>query len=163
MISNLPSDKKFIRKIQRLIESRQTMFDENRLDWAMGEHLAYGSLLKEGFNVRISGQDVERGTFSHRHAVVKVEDSEEEIILLKNVDENQGQFNIYNSLLSEYGVVGFDYGYAMASPNTLTIWEAQFGDFSNGAQIMIDQYISCLLYTSPSPRDLSTSRMPSSA
>ena len=142
VISNLPEDKKFIRKIQRLIESRQTMFDENRLDWAMAEHLAYGSLLSEGFNVRISGQDVERGTFSHRHAVVKVEDSEEEIILLKNISDKQGQFNIYNSLLSEYGVVGFDYGYAMASPNTLTIWEAQFGDFSNGAQIMIDQYIS---------------------
>lgn len=142
VISNLPEDKKFIRKIQRLVESRQTMFDEDRLDWAMAEHLAYGSLLSEGFNVRISGQDVERGTFSHRHAVVKVEDSEEEIILLKNVSDNQGQFNIYNSLLSEYGVVGFDYGYAMASPNTLTIWEAQFGDFSNGAQIMLDQYIS---------------------
>ena len=142
VISNLPSDKKFIRKIQRLVESRQTMFDEDRLDWAMAEQLAYGTLLAEGFNVRISGQDVERGTFSHRHAVVKVEDSEEEIILLNNVSKDQGQFNIYNSLLSEYGVVGFDYGYAMASPNTLTIWEAQFGDFSNGAQIMIDQYIS---------------------
>jgi 2-oxoglutarate dehydrogenase E1 component len=142
VISNLPKDKKFIRKIQRLIESRQTMFDEDRLDWAMAEHLAYGSLLSEGFNVRISGQDVERGTFSHRHAVVKVEDSEEEIILHKSISDDQGQFNIYNSLLSEYGVVGFDYGYAMASPNTLTIWEAQFGDFSNGAQIMIDQYIS---------------------
>ncbi|WP_299128203.1 2-oxoglutarate dehydrogenase E1 component [uncultured Winogradskyella sp.] len=142
VISNLPEDKKFIRKIQRLVESRQKMFDEDRLDWAMAEHLAYGSLLQEGYNVRISGQDVERGTFSHRHAVVKVEDSEEEIILLKNVSENQGQFNVFNSLLSEYGVVGFDYGYSMASPNTLTIWEAQFGDFSNGAQIMIDQYIS---------------------
>jgi len=141
-ISNLPEDKKFIRKISRLINERQKMFDEDRLDWAMAEHLAYGSLLSEGFNVRISGQDVERGTFSHRHAVVKVEDSEEEIILLKNIAKDQGQFNIYNSLLSEYGVVGFDYGYAMASPNTLTIWEAQFGDFSNGAQIMIDQYIS---------------------
>ena len=142
IISNLPTDKKFIRKIQRLVESRQKMFDDDKMDWAMAEHLAYGSLLSEGFNVRISGQDVERGTFSHRHAVVKVEDSEEEIILLKNVSENQGQFNVFNSLLSEYGVVGFDYGYAMASPNTLTIWEAQFGDFSNGAQIMIDQYIS---------------------
>ncbi|APY08194.1 2-oxoglutarate dehydrogenase E1 component [Winogradskyella sp. J14-2] len=142
VISNLPEDKKFIRKIQRLVESRQTMFDEDRLDWAMAEHLAYGTLLAEGYNVRISGQDVERGTFSHRHAVVKVEDSEEEIILHKTISDNQGQFNIYNSLLSEYGVVGFDYGYAMASPNTLTIWEAQFGDFSNGAQIMIDQYIS---------------------
>jgi len=142
VISNLPEDKKFIRKIERLIQSRQTMFDENQLDWAMAEHLAYGSLLTEGYNVRISGQDVERGTFSHRHAVVKVEDSEEEIILHNNISEDQGQFYIYNSLLSEYGVVGFDYGYAMASPKTLTIWEAQFGDFSNGAQIMLDQYIS---------------------
>jgi len=142
VIATLPSDKKFIRKIQRLVESRQTMFDQDRLDWSMAEHLAYGTLLKEGYNVRISGQDVERGTFSHRHAVVKVEDSEEKIILLKEISKNQGQFNIFNSLLSEYGVVGFDYGYAMASPKTLTIWEAQFGDFSNGAQIMIDQYIS---------------------
>ena len=143
VISSLPEDKKFIRKISRLIEARKQMFEDDKLDWSMAEHLAYGSLLEEGFNVRISGQDVERGTFSHRHAVVKVEDSEEEVILLKNISPNQGQFNIYNSLLSEYGVVGFDYGYAMASPNTLTIWEAQFGDFSNGAQIMIDQYISC--------------------
>mgnify|MGYP005988639027 FL=1 len=142
VISNLPKDKKFIRKIERLINERQKMFDENRLDWAMAEHLAYGSLLEEGYNVRMSGQDVERGTFSHRHAVVKVEDSEEEILLLNNISDKQGQFHIYNSLLSEYGVVGFDYGYAMASPNTLTIWEAQFGDFSNGAQIMLDQYIS---------------------
>ncbi|NRR92175.1 2-oxoglutarate dehydrogenase E1 component [Winogradskyella undariae] len=142
IISNLPEDKKFIRKIQRLIESRQTMFDENRLDWAMAEHLAYGSILLEGNDVRISGQDVERGTFSHRHAVVKVEDSEEEIVLHNKLSDDQGKFFIYNSLLSEYGVVGFDYGYAMASPKTLTIWEAQFGDFSNGAQIMLDQYIS---------------------
>ncbi|SEA39979.1 2-oxoglutarate dehydrogenase E1 component [Bizionia paragorgiae] len=142
VISNLPKDKKFIRKIERLIQSRQKMFDENKLDWAMAEHLAYGTLLDEGYDVRISGQDVERGTFSHRHAVVKVEDSEEEILLLNQLNEKQGEFHIFNSLLSEYGVVGFDYGYAMASPNTLTIWEAQFGDFSNGAQIMLDQYIS---------------------
>ncbi|WP_323789172.1 2-oxoglutarate dehydrogenase E1 component [Psychroserpens sp.] len=142
VISNLPEDKKFIRKIERLVQSRQTMFDEDKLDWAMAEHLAYGTLLEEGFDVRISGQDVERGTFSHRHAVVKVEDSEEEILLLNQISEKQGNFYIYNSLLSEYGVVGFDYGYAMASPKTLVIWEAQFGDFSNGAQIMLDQYIS---------------------
>ena len=142
VISTLPEDKKFIRKIERLVQSRQKMFDEDKLDWAMAEHLAYGTLLKEGYDVRISGQDVERGTFSHRHAVVKVEDSEEEIVLLNKLDENQGRFDIYNSLLSEYGVVAFDYGYAMANPKALTIWEAQFGDFSNGAQIMLDQYIS---------------------
>lgn len=142
IISTLPTDKKFINKISRLVESRKTMFDEDRLDWAMAEHLAYGTLLKEGFDIRISGQDVERGTFSHRHAVVKVEDSEEEVILLENISKDQGKFYVYNSLLSEYGVLGFDYGYSMASPRTLTIWEAQFGDFSNGAQIMIDQYIS---------------------
>jgi len=142
VISNLPEDKKFIRKIERLVQSRQKMFDEDKLDWAMAEHLAYGTLLEEGYDIRISGQDVERGTFSHRHAVVKVEDSEEEILLLNKISDKQGKFYIYNSLLSEYGVVGFDYGYAMASPKTLVIWEAQFGDFSNGAQIMLDQYIS---------------------
>ena len=142
VISNLPEDKKFIRKIERLVQSRQKMFDEDKLDWAMAEHLAYGTLLEEGYDVRISGQDVERGTFSHRHAVVKVEDSEEEILLLNEISDKQGKFFIYNSLLSEYGVGGFDYGYAMASPKTLVIWEAQFGDFSNGAQIMLDQYIS---------------------
>ena len=143
-VCNLPSDKKFISKIQKLINDRKTMFFEtNKLDWAMAEHLAYGSLLQEGYNVRISGQDVERGTFSHRHAVVKVENSEEEVTLLNNIEGKKGNFNVFNSLLSEYGVLGFDYGYALASPKTLTIWEAQFGDFSNGAQIMLDQYISC--------------------
>jgi 2-oxoglutarate dehydrogenase E1 component len=143
-VCNLPTDKKFINKIQKLINDRKAMFfDTNKLDWGMAEHLAYGSLLQEGFGVRISGQDVERGTFSHRHAVVKVEDSEEEVTLINRLEGKNGNFNIYNSLLSEYGVLGFDYGYALANPNTLTIWEAQFGDFSNGAQIMIDQYISC--------------------
>ena len=143
-ITNVPPDKKFLRKIERLIAERNKMFFEtDKLDWAMGELLAYGTLLLEGYNVRLSGQDVERGTFSHRHAVLKAESSEEEVILLNLIDpENQGKFNVFNSFLSEYGVLGFDYGYAMASPNCLTIWEAQFGDFSNGAQIMIDQYIS---------------------
>jgi len=141
VLSNLPKEKKFINKIKKLINSRSVMFEKDKLDWSMAEHLAYGSLLEEGFNVRISGQDVERGTFSHRHGVVMVEDSEEEIILHNNISNDQGFFSIYNSLLSEYAVLGFDYGYSMASPNTLTIWEAQFGDFSNGAQIIIDQYL----------------------
>ncbi|MAM19757.1 MAG: 2-oxoglutarate dehydrogenase E1 component [Christiangramia sp.] len=142
-VSQLPEDKKFMRKIKKIIDLRKTMyFEDNKLDWSMAEHLAYGSLMQEGYNVRISGQDVERGTFSHRHAVLKVEDSEEEIILHNNIEDRKGDFFIYNSPLSEYGVVGFDYGYAMASPTTLAIWEAQFGDFVNGAQIMIDQYIS---------------------
>ncbi|SKB40178.1 2-oxoglutarate dehydrogenase E1 component [Maribacter arcticus] len=143
VLTELPKGKKFLRKVEKLVNDRHNMyFESDNLDWAMGELLAYGSLLEEGFAVRISGQDVERGTFSHRHAVMKVEESEEEVVLLNMLSEQQAKFQIYNSLLSEYGVVGFDYGYAMASPNTLTIWEAQFGDFSNGAQIMIDQYIS---------------------
>lgn len=142
-VSTLPSDKKFINKISKIVTDRKTGYDNNTIDWGTAETLAYGALLTEGFDVRISGQDVERGTFSHRHAVVKVEDSEEEVIVLNAVENKKGKFNIYNSLLSEYGVLGFDYGYALANPNTLTIWEAQFGDFSNGAQIMIDQYISC--------------------
>lgn len=143
VITKLPEGKKFLRKVERLVaDRRKRFFETNNLDWAMGELLAYGSLLQQGYGVRMSGQDVERGTFSHRHAVMKVEESEEEVLLLNQLSEDQGQFQIYNSLLSEYGVVGFEYGYAMASPDTLTIWEAQFGDFSNGAQIMIDQYIS---------------------
>jgi 2-oxoglutarate dehydrogenase E1 component len=142
-ISTLPSDKKFISKISKIVNDRKTMYDNNTVDWGTAEALAYGSLLIEGYDVRISGQDVERGTFSHRHAVVKVEDSEEEVVLLNAIANKKGKFNVFNSLLSEYGVLGFDYGYALANPNALTIWEAQFGDFSNGAQIMIDQYISC--------------------
>ena len=142
-LSELPADKKFLRKTEKLIGDRKKMFFETqKLDWAMGELLAYGTLLSEGHGIRISGQDVERGTFSHRHAVLKAEASEEELIQLNHITEQQGKFTIYNSLLSEYGVLGFDYGYAMASPSNLTIWEAQFGDFSNGAQIVIDQYIS---------------------
>ena len=143
-ITGLPEGKKFLRKLERLVEARRRMyFEDNKLDWAMGELLAYGSLIEEGYDVRMTGQDVERGTFSHRHAVIKTEMHEEEVILLNELGKNQnGEFHIYNSLLSEYAVMGFDYGYAMASPKTLTIWEAQFGDFSNGAQIIIDQYLS---------------------
>lgn len=139
----LPENKKIFKKTQKLLADRKKMVEEtNALDWGMAELMAYGSLLTEGHSVRISGQDVERGTFSHRHAILKVEDSEEEICLLNEITDDQAQFGIYNSFLSEYGVMGFDYGYAMATPNSLTIWEAQFGDFSNGCQIIIDQFLS---------------------
>jgi 2-oxoglutarate dehydrogenase E1 component len=142
-ITTLPEDKKFFTKIKKLMADRWAMVDErNALDWGMAELLAYGSLISDGFNVRLSGEDSERGTFSHRHAVIKVEDSEEEHLLLNNIEGREGRFAVYNSLLSEYGVLGFDYGYAMAAPESLVIWEAQFGDFFNGAQIMVDQFIS---------------------
>jgi 2-oxoglutarate dehydrogenase E1 component len=142
-ITSLPEGPKFFNKIARLVADRNAMvFERNQLDWGMAELLAYGTLLAEGSNVRISGEDVERGTFSHRHAVVTIEDSEEEYIPLDHIPNKKGRFAIYNSLLSEYGVLGFDYGYAMASPETLTIWEAQFGDFANTAQVLIDQFIS---------------------
>ena len=143
VISTVPDGVKFLRKAERILQGRSKMvFETDTLDWGMGETLAYGSLMEEGFNVRISGQDVERGTFSHRHAILRDEISEERINLLNTNPENKGEMYIYNSFLSEYGVLGFDYGYAMANPNTLTIWEAQFGDFSNGAQIIFDQYLS---------------------
>ncbi|MDC1379224.1 2-oxoglutarate dehydrogenase E1 component [Algibacter sp.] len=143
IVSTVPEGVKFLRKAVRILDGRAKMvFESDTLDWGMAETLAYGSLLEEGFNVRISGQDVERGTFSHRHAILRDEISEERINLLNTNPENKGKMDIYNSFLSEYGVLGFDYGYAMANPNTLTIWEAQFGDFSNGAQIIFDQYLS---------------------
>jgi len=143
IVSTVPEGVKFLRKAERILRDRNKMvFETNKIDWGMGETLAYGSLLEEGFDIRISGQDVERGTFSHRHAILRDEISEERINLLNTISDKQGQMYIYNSLLSEYGVLGFDYGYAMANPNTLTIWEAQFGDFSNGAQIIFDQYLS---------------------
>jgi 2-oxoglutarate dehydrogenase E1 component len=141
-ITDIPAGKKFFSKIEKLFKDRRAMFEgEGKLDWGMGELLAYGTLLNEGRSVRFSGQDVERGTFSHRHAVIKLEDSEEEYVPLASVEKNS-RFMIYNSHLSEYAVLGFEYGYAMASPETLTIWEAQFGDFANCAQVVIDQYIS---------------------
>lgn len=144
-IVDLPKDKKFFNKIEKLFEDRKNMIANDQYDWAMGELMAYASLMQEGHHVRFSGQDVERGTFSHRHAVVKVEDSEEEYTPLNNIGA-KGELRIFNSLLSEYAVLGFEYGYAMASPNALTIWEAQFGDFFNGAQIIVDQYISSSEY-----------------
>lgn len=141
-MSTLPEDKKIYRKVAKLMRDRLKMIDEDRLDWALGELLAYATLLTEGHPVRLSGQDVERGTFSHRHAVVKTEDSEEELVPLNHLEEGQAKLQIYNSLLSEYAVAGFDYGYAFARPEGLTIWEAQFGDFNNGAQILFDQFLS---------------------
>ena len=140
---DIPQADKLFKKTRKLLADRKKMVEvSDSLDWAMGELLAYASLLDEGYDVRLSGQDVERGTFSHRHAILKVEQSEEEVCPL-NCISTTANFEAYNSLLSEYGVLGFDYGYSITLPNTLTIWEAQFGDFSNGAQIMLDQFISC--------------------
>lgn len=141
-MSTLPEGKKYFRKIAKIFDDRLNALKTDTLDWGTAEMLAYATLLEEGHPVRISGQDVERGTFSHRHAVVKTEDTEEEIITLNHLSEKQATFSIYNSLLSEYGVLGFEYGYSLATPKGLTIWEAQFGDFFNGAQIMVDQFIS---------------------
>jgi 2-oxoglutarate dehydrogenase E1 component len=141
-INNLPSNLKFFRKLEKLVQDRRSMMEANKIDWAMAELLAYGTLVDEGHPVRLSGQDSERGTFSHRHAAYAVEKSEEKYFPLKNISEKQASFHIYNSPLSEYGVMGFDYGYSLGTPNGLTIWEAQFGDFHNVAQVIIDQYIS---------------------
>ena len=141
-LTALPEGKTFFRKIIKMQEDRKGMLAAEKLDWAMGELIAYGSLLSEGHSVRLSGQDCQRGTFSHRHAVLTVEDSEEKFIPLDQISDTHTKLSIYNSLLSEYGVLGFEYGYAFSTPDGLTIWEAQFGDFSNGAQVIIDQYIS---------------------
>lgn len=141
-MTTLPPENNYFRKIKKLINDRADQINKNKLDWGTAEMLAYATLLDEGHTVRISGQDVERGTFSHRHAVVKTEDDEKEIITLNQLSEKQAKFSIYNSLLSEYAVLGFEYGYSLVTPKGLTIWEAQFGDFYNGAQIMVDQFIS---------------------
>jgi len=139
----LPEEKPFFRKTRKLFDDRKQMITTGAgIDWAMAETLAFATLLHRGVSVRFSGQDVERGTFSQRHAVVKMDESEEEYIPLNNLQEGQAQFEIYNSLLSEYGVMGFEYGYAMASPKKLVIWEAQFGDFHNGAQIIVDHFFT---------------------
>ncbi|MFY0689837.1 MAG: 2-oxoglutarate dehydrogenase E1 component [Cyclobacteriaceae bacterium] len=142
-LTSLPKGFKPIRQIEKLMKDRKTaFFDKKELGWAEGELLAYGSLLAEGKIVRMSGQDVKRGTFSHRHSFVFDSNTNEPYSNLDHVAAQQEPFRIYNSLLSEFGVLGFEYGYAMATPNALVIWEAQFGDFANGAQVMIDQFIS---------------------
>lgn len=140
-INTLPADKVFFNKLNKLFESRRQMVSNDALDWAMCELLAYGSILVEGRPVRLSGQDSRRGTFSHRHAALVIEDTTEKYIPLRNISETQASFDVLNSPLSEYGVLGFEYGYALANPSGLTIWEAQFGDFHNVAQVIVDQYI----------------------
>jgi 2-oxoglutarate dehydrogenase E1 component len=130
-----------LNKIKRLMDGKRKQLKENKLDWAMGELLAYGTILLEGRDVRISGQDVKRGTFSHRHAIIRDANTFEAYNRLDNITPEQGRFRIYNSLLSEFGVLGFEYGYSLATPDALVLWEAQFGDFYNGAQTIIDQYL----------------------
>lgn len=138
-----PSGFKPLRKVEKIIQDKIKLFEsEGKIDWATAELMAYGSLQLEGMDVRMSGQDVRRGTFSHRHAVLRDENTDEPFSRLSAIPGAAGKFRIYNSLLSEYGVLGFEYGYAMANPNALVIWEAQFGDFANGAQTMIDQFIA---------------------
>jgi 2-oxoglutarate dehydrogenase E1 component len=142
-IMKWPENFKPLKKIEKIIQDKLKLFnEEGKIDWATGELMAYGSLVLEGKNVRMSGQDVRRGTFSHRHAIIRDEIADKEHNRLRNIPGATGNFRIYNSFLSEYAVVGFEYGYAMATPNTLVLWEAQFGDFANGAQIIIDQFIS---------------------
>jgi 2-oxoglutarate dehydrogenase E1 component len=141
-INYLPPENRFIDKTIKLVDDRRKMISDGKVDWAMAELLAYGTLVYDGHPVRISGQDSVRGTFAHRHAAHVIEDTDSTFIPLKNISPNQAAFNIYNSPLNEYGVLGFEYGYALANPNGLTIWEAQFGDFANVAQVIVDQYIS---------------------
>ncbi len=141
-LTTIPGGFDALPKIRQLLQKAKDHFDrENKIDWAWGEMLAYGSLLLEGHDVRLSGQDTIRGTFSHRHAILYDESNNVGYNRLSDLSETQGQFRIYNSLLSEFADLGFEYGYSLANPDTLTIWEAQFGDFSNGAQTIIDQFI----------------------
>ena len=138
-----PENFKPLKKVEKLIADKIKLYgDSQKIDWATAELMAYASLLVEGKDVRMSGQDVKRGTFSHRHAVIYDEVTNEGYNRLNKISETQAPFRIYNSLLSEYAVLGFEYGYSMANPNALVIWEAQFGDFVNGAQIIIDQFIA---------------------
>ncbi len=137
-----PEGYNLLSKVNRLQKGKKKLLDNNKLDWALAELLAYGSILLEGRNIRMSGQDVKRGTFSHRHAIFNDSKTFEEYVRLNGISEDQGRFMIYNSLLSEFGVLGFEYGYSLATPDALVIWEAQFGDFANGAQTIFDQFIS---------------------
>ena len=141
-LTSLPKGFTALKQIEKVIADRKGYFEKGQLNWATAELLAYGSLLLEGKPVRLSGQDVQRGTFSHRHVVLHDANTNENYNSLNHIKEGQEQAQIYNSLLSEYGVLGFEFGYALANPDALVIWEAQFGDFANGAQTMIDQFVS---------------------
>ncbi len=140
-IMTVPEGFQPIGKVSRLLKSSQKLIDNGQLDWALAELCAYGTLLLEKHDVRLSGQDSARGTFSHRHAMLHEEENKKEHNRLSLLSEDQADFVVYNSLLSEFAVLGFEYGYSQASPNTLVLWEAQFGDFANGAQTVIDQFI----------------------
>ena len=160
------------RTIRRFLDARRAAIETGvGIDWATAEALAFGTLLREGHRVRFSGQDSERGTFSQRHAVLIDQENESRYIPLDHLGSAKSQFEIINSMLSEEAVLGFEYGYSLAEPQTLVLWEAQFGDFANGAQVIIDQFIAsaeskwqrpsgivlllphgCLLYTSPIKR-----------
>jgi 2-oxoglutarate dehydrogenase E1 component len=141
-ITTLPKGFVALKQIEKVIADRKVYFEKGELNWATAELLAYGSLLVEGKAVRLSGQDVQRGTFSHRHAVLHDANTNENYSSLNHISDKQEEAQIHNSLLSEYGVLGYEFGYALANPNALVIWEAQFGDFANGAQTMIDQFVS---------------------
>ena len=142
-LTSIPQDFNAHKTIGRLLERRREMIETGEgLDWAMAEHLAFGTLLRDKFPVRLSGQDSERGTFSQRHSVLHDQVSERRYTPLKYVSPDQGRFEVINSSLSEEAVLGFEYGYSLAEPNTLTLWEAQFGDFANGAQVVFDQFLS---------------------
>lgn len=141
-LMSIPDDFNPISKVNRLLKGKQKLLDAKVLDWAMGELLAYGSLMQEGSSIRMSGQDVRRGTFSRRHAVLSDAKTGQDYNRLNTLVDNGAQFHIYNSFLSEFAVLGFEYGYSLVDPNSLVIWEAQFGDFYNGAQTIVDQYVS---------------------
>jgi 2-oxoglutarate dehydrogenase E1 component len=142
-LSGIPKDFTANRKIVRLLQAKQQMFESGEgIDWATAEALAFGSLLIEGHPVRLSGQDSGRGTFSQRHAVLVDQETEAHYLPLNSIRPGQAHFEVIDSPLSEAGVLGFEYGYSLADPRSLVIWEAQFGDFANGAQVIIDQFIA---------------------
>ncbi|MFM8485520.1 MAG: thiamine pyrophosphate-dependent enzyme, partial [Bacteroidota bacterium] len=138
---NFPEGFTPISQISKLNDAKKQLVASGKIDWQLGELLAYSSLLLEGRDIRMSGQDVKRGTFSHRHACVIDANDYHELNRLDGLSPDQGKFRIFNSLLSEYAVLGFEYGYSLSTPEALVIWEAQFGDFANGASTIIDQFI----------------------